>query len=283
MHWGELNMRKKVINGGMYFMALILLVIQVFPLLWIFMTSLKTTGDFRSSNPFALPEKVSFENFQSIIEKGDIFIYFKNSIIITVSAVLLIVILSGAAAFAISKFTFRICKIANMYFMLGIMIPVQISLIPLFQIYNKIHLKDSYISVIIPQVGFALPVAVFLFAAFYEYIPEELYETSVIDGCNITQMFFKIVLPMSKNTVVTVMTINAISIWNEFMITNTLINNAKLKTLPLGLYDYIGEHGYIDWGQTFAAVSISVAPTLLIYFFLNKKIISGMAAGAVKN
>ena len=134
-----------------------------------------------------------------------------------------------------------------------------------------------------PQIGFALPIAIFLFTAFYEFIPKEMYEAAIVDGCEIRQLFTRIVIPMARNTIVTVTTINAINIWNEFMLANTFVSDTQMKTLPLGLYDYIGEYGYIDWGQTFAAIAISVLPTLFVYSFLNKKIISGMAAGAVKS
>ena len=276
-------MKVKIIKIIQYVIALALVVIQAFPLIWIFVTSFKNIDEFRSSNPFSLPKTFSLTNYMKIFDKGDILVYFKNSVLITGISVIFIVLLSSTAAFAISKFQFKICKIASGYFMLGIMIPIQVALVPLFQIYTKMHLTNSYLSLILPQIGFALPIAIFLFTAFYEFIPKEMYEASIVDGCEIRQLFTRIVIPMARNTIVTVTTINAINIWNEFMLANTFVSDTQMKTLPLGLYDYIGEYGYIDWGQTFAAIAISVLPTLFVYSFLNKKIISGMAAGAVKS
>ena len=276
-------MKVKIIKLIQYVIALALVVIQAFPLIWIFVTSFKNVDEFRSSNPFSLPKTFSLTNYMKIFDKGDILVYFKNSVLITGISVIFIVLLSSTAAFAISKFQFKICKIASGYFMLGIMIPIQVALVPLFQIYTKMHLTNSYLSLILPQIGFALPIAIFLFTAFYEFIPKEMYEAAIVDGCEIRQLFARIVIPMARNTIVTVTTINAINIWNEFMLANTFVSDTQMKTLPLGLYDYIGEYGYIDWGQTFAAIAISVLPTLFVYFFLNKKIISGMAAGAVKS
>ena len=276
-------MKVKIIKIIQYVIALALVVIQAFPLIWIFVTSFKNIDEFRSSNPFSLPKTFSLTNYMKIFDKGDILVYFKNSVLITGISVIFIVLLSSTAAFAISKFQFKICKIASGYFMLGIMIPIQVALVPLFQIYTKMHLTNSYLSLILPQIGFALPIAIFLFTAFYEFIPKEMYEAAIVDGCEIRQLFTRIVIPMARNTIVTVTTINAINIWNEFMLANTFVSDTQMKTLPLGLYDYIGEYGYIDWGQTFAALAISVLPTLFVYFFLNKKIISGMAAGAVKS
>ncbi len=276
-------MKVKIIKIIQYVIALALVVIQAFPLIWIFVTSFKNIDEFRSSNPFSLPKTFSLTNYMKIFDKGDILVYFKNSVLITGISVIFIVLLSSTAAFAISKFQFKICKIASGYFMLGIMIPIQVALVPLFQIYTKMHLTNSYLSLILPQIGFALPIAIFLFTAFYEFIPKEMYEAAIVDGCEIRQLFTRIVIPMARNTIVTVTTINAINIWNEFMLANTFVSDTQMKTLPLGLYDYIGEYGYIDWGQTFAAIAISVLPTLFVYSFLNKKIISGMAAGAVKS
>ena len=276
-------MKVKIIKIIQYVIALALVVIQAFPLIWIFVTSFKNIDEFRSSNPFSLPKTFSLTNYMKIFDKGDILVYFKNSVLITGISVIFIVLLSSTAAFAISKFQFKICKIASGYFMLGIMIPIQVALVPLFQIYTKMHLTNSYLSLILPQIGFALPIAIFLFTAFYEFIPKEMYEAAIVDGCEIRQLFTRIVIPMARNTIVTVTTINAINIWNEFMLANTFVSDTQMKTLPLGLYDYIGEYGDIDWGQTFAALAISVLPTLFVYFFLNKKIISGMAAGAVKS
>lgn len=276
-------MKVKIIKIIQYVIALALVVIQAFPLIWIFVTSFKNVDEFRSSNPFSLPKTFSLTNYMKIFDKGDILVYFKNSVLITGISVIFIVLLSSTAAFAISKFQFKICKIASGYFMLGIMIPIQVALVPLFQIYTKMYLTNSYLSLILPQIGFALPIAIFLFTAFYEFIPKEMYEAAIVDGCEIRQLFTRIVIPMARNTIVTVTTINAINIWNEFMLANTFVSDTQMKTLPLGLYDYIGEYGYIDWGQTFAAIAISVLPTLFVYFFLNKKIISGMAAGAVKS
>ena len=276
-------MKVKIIKIIQYVIALALVVIQAFPLIWIFVTSFKNVDEFRSSNPFSLPKTFSLTNYMKIFDRGDILVYFKNSVLITGISVIFIVLLSSTAAFAISKFQFKICKIASGYFMLGIMIPIQVALVPLFQIYTKMHLTNSYLSLILPQIGFALPIAIFLFTAFYEFIPKEMYEAAIVDGCEIRQLFTRIVIPMARNTIVTVTTINAINIWNEFMLANTFVSDTQMKTLPLGLYDYIGEYGYIDWGQTFAAIAISVLPTLFVYFFLNKKIISGMAAGAVKS
>ena len=264
-------MKVKIIKIIQYVIALALVVIQAFPLIWIFVTSFKNIDEFRSSNPFSLPKTFSLTNYMKIFDKGDILVYFKNSVLITGISVIFIVLLSSTAAFAISKFQFKICKIASGYFMLGIMIPIQVALVPLFQIYTKMHLTNSYLSLILPQIGFALPIAIFLFTAFYEFIPKEMYEAAIVDGCEIRQLFTRIVIPMARNTIVTVTTINAINIWNEFMLANTFVSDTQMKTLPLGLYDYIGEYGYIDWGQTFAAIAISVLPTLFVYSFLNKK------------
>ncbi len=141
---------------------------------------------------------------------------------------------------------------------------------------------NTHFSLILPQVGFALPISIYLFTAFYKYLPNSLFEAVVIDGASVPRTFFSIFLPLSKNTIVTVVTMNLINVWNEFVFGNTFISSSLMKTLPVGINDYMGERGRVDRGSTFSAISISLIPILVLYFILNKNIIAGMTAGAIK-
>ena len=156
------------------------------------------------------------------------------------------------------------------------------TLIPLFQIYRNSHLLNTYWALIVPQIGFNLPLSIYLFITFYKFVPDTIMEAAAIDGASIWRIFINIMLPMSKNCIITVVTMNTIFIWNEFVFANTFISDSKLKTIPIGLFDYIGAKGMVDWGATFSAISIFLLPVLIVYFLLNKGIIAGMTAGAVK-
>jgi raffinose/stachyose/melibiose transport system permease protein len=168
------------------------------------------------------------------------------------------------------------------YFLLGITIPIYSTLIPLFQIYHSTGLLNSYLSLVLPQVGFDLPLSIYLFVAFYRYVPNSMIEAAVMDGAGVWRVFLSIMVPLSKNTIITVVTINSIFVWNEFPFANTFISSSQMKTVPIGLYDYIGAKGLVDWGATFSAISLFSIPLLAFYFFLNKSIVAGMAAGAIK-
>lgn len=260
-----------------------ILLCQVYPVLWIIISSFKSQTEFRESSPFALPGEINFQNYISVLTNSNILKYFLNSVIVTLISVTLIVLLSCICGFGLQKLRFRINRLILVVFLSGIMIPVQVTLIPLFQIYNRFGWLDSYISVVLPQVGFGLPIAIYLYSTFFEYLPNEILEASFIDGCNIYSSFIKVASPVSFNSAMTVIIVNAIYIWNEFIFANTFLNQDRLKTLPLGLMDFISERGLTDWGLTFASIAISIFPLIVVYFLLNRRIVEGMAAGAVKS
>ncbi len=229
-----------------------------------------------------MPESLNLDNFIRAFEEAPLGAYYENSIIVAIITIVAIVIISATAAFAIEKLQFKFNKSTMGFFLLGIAIPIHITLIPLFQIYRSMGILNTHFSLILPQVGFALPISIYLFTAFYKYLPNSLFEAVVIDGASVPRTFFSIFLPLSKNTIVTVVTMNLINVWNEFVFGNTFISSSLMKTLPVGINDYMGERGRVDWGATFSAISISLIPILVLYFILNKNIIAGMTAGAIK-
>ena len=141
---------------------------------------------------------------------------------------------------------------------------------------------DTWFSLILPQIGFCLPLSIYLFTAFYRYIPNSMLEAAIIDGASVPRSFFSIYFPLSKNTIMTVATVNFISVWNEFVFANTFTLSTSMRTIPVGLKDFVGEYGKVDWGCTFAAITLTLLPLLILYFVFNKSIISGMTAGAIK-
>lgn len=269
-------------RGWVYVVALVFLIIQVYPLFWIFMTSFKSEIEISAGKTVSLPEQWVVDNYVRTFEKVDVLRYFANSFIITGVALVLLCLLSSTAAFAIRKMNFKINKYLKIFFVAGIMVPVHIALIPMFIIYQKINLLNTYTGIILLHVGFALPMSIYMFNAFYRYIPDSILESAVMDGCGIYRLFTSIVVPMSKNTFVTVITMNFMFIWNEFVLTNTFISDSKMKTVPLAVYEFTGDYGMKDWGGIFSMVSLTIIPILIVYFILNKSIISGMTAGAVK-
>ncbi|MDU7427182.1 MAG: carbohydrate ABC transporter permease [Actinomyces urogenitalis] len=258
------------------------LVIQVYPLIWLILTSVRSPEDFASSNPFGLPGSFTLDNFTRAFEQGQIPTYIMNSAIVTVGACALITVCGMMGAYAIQVLGFRGAKIVRSIFLMGIVVPVQIALVPLFIDYSNIGLLDTHLAIIIPLAGFALPMSLFLFISFFSYIPREIYEAASIDGAGPYRIFMGITMPMSLNTVITVVMVNAIFIWNEFVFANTFVLTEGLKTIPLGLQNYIGNMGKTDWTATFAAVTVTVTPLLLVFLALNKAMIYGLESGSTK-
>lgn len=273
---------KYIKKGWIYIIALVFLVIQIYPMLWIFMTSFKSELEISEGNTTSLPKVWVLDNYTNTFQHVDVTRYFFNSFLITGLSILILCILSSMAAFAIRKMSFKITKHLKVFFIAGIMVPVHIALIPMFMIYQKAGLLNTYAGIILLHVGFALPMSIYMFHAFYRYIPDSVLESAVMDGCGIYRMFVSIVVPMSKNTFVTVITMNFMFIWNEFVLTNTFISDSKMKTVPLAVYEFTGDYGMKDWGGIFSMVSLTIIPILIIYFILNKSIIAGMTAGSVK-
>lgn len=258
----------------------VFLIIQLYPIGWLFIASIKPTTEL-SSQPFAMPQEPTLENYQKVIADGKLGGYMLNSIKVTSISVVLIMVLSSTTGFALSKFKHRGSGQLYSFFTFGLMIPVQITLIPLFIFYSKLGILDTTASLILPQVGFALPLGVMLFVSFYNFIPNDLIEAAIIDGCSTYGIFWRIIAPLARNTFITVASMYSILIWNDFIFANTFATSAA-KTVAVGLKDYVGAFGHVDWGLTFAAIVLSILPPMIIYFILNKQVCSGMTVGATK-
>ena len=274
-------MKKNVIKIVFVILILVFLVIQIYPVIWLFIASVKPTVEL-ASEPFAFPKTVTFENFVNVLSDGKIGMYMWNSLKVTGLSLILIVVLSSTAGYALSKFRMRGKKQIYSFFTFGIMVPVQITLIPLFIFYSNVGILNTSMSLVLPQVGFALPLSVMMFVSFYEFVPNELIEAAIVDGCSPFRTFIQIVFPLARNTVITIASMFSILIWNDFIFANTFISETNAKTVAMGLKDYVGAFGNVDWGSTFAAIAISILPPLIIYFSLNKWVTAGMTMGATK-
>ena len=274
-------MKKKIVKIVFAVFIILFLIIQIYPVIWLFIASVKPSVELASA-PFALPKLVTFENFVKVLSDGKIGTYMWNSLKVTGISLLLIVVLSATAGYALSKFKVKGTKKIYSFFTFGIMVPVQITLIPLFIFYSDMGILNTSFSLILPQVGFALPLSVMMFVNFYDFVPNELIEASIVDGCSPYRTFLQIVIPLARNTVITIASMYSILIWNDFIFANTFISDTEAKTVALGLKDYVGAFGNVDWGSTFAAIAISILPPLVIYFALNKWVTAGMTMGATK-
>jgi raffinose/stachyose/melibiose transport system permease protein len=208
--------------------------------------------------------------------------YFKNSIIILIGVVIPLLLFSLMAGFALSKIKFKGNNFLLNYFLLGLMLPMQVALIPLFSIFNKLGMINTYPAIILPQIAFSLSFSIQLFYSFSKFFPEEILEAAIIDGCSPMKSFFEIVIPMSLNSIITVATMETVFCWNDYINAYTFTRSTEMKTITLGLNDFVGSMGLTDWGATFAAISVTVIPVFIFYFLSSKRMLAGMTQGAVK-
>lgn len=278
-------MRKKKFSVGgtvKWVIAILLVVVQVYPFLYVFTSSFKSLDDFQKLPAYALPSFLYLGNYITVFTKSHMLTYFKNSIIVLVGVLVPLILIALMAGFALSKIRFRGRKFLLNYFLLGLMLPMQVALIPLFTIFNRLGLVNTYAAIILPQIAFSLSYSIQLFHSFSKFFPEEMLEAAIIDGCSPIGCFFKMVMPMSLNSIITVATMQAVFCWNEYINAYTFTRSTDMKTVTLGLNDYVGSMGLTDWGATFAAITVTVIPVFVFYFLCSKKMLAGLSAGAVK-
>jgi len=260
----------------------LLLVIDLVPLIWLVLQSFKTSAEISTEPMWSLPHHLDLHNWTVAWTTGNIKTYFKNSILATFPALFLIIVLSLAAAFGIEVMRWRGRNVVLLVFVAGILIPMQMVLLPMFTIYYHTHLIDSLWSLIIAYTAFGLPLAIFLLAGYFRAVPREILEAATLDGANIFQAFVRIAIPMVSNAVLTVIVVQFFFIWNDLLLALTFISSDSKRTIQAGLLNFTGQYGAVDWGPTFAAVSMTVLPTLIVYLILNRRVMRGLTSGGLK-
>jgi len=263
-----------------YAFALIYLVIAAYPLVWLFYSSLKTRSEF-FAGVFALPQRLYFDNYIHIWSSARFPHYYFNSLLVTTTSVAGILAFSTMAGFVFARLRFRLREPLFYFFLAGMMIPVQVTLIPNFVMLREIGLLDSYWAMILPYIAFQLSVSIFIMRSFFREIPLELEDAARMDGCSTAGIFWRIMLPLARPAIGTVIIYNFFHVWNELIFALTFTNSPQYRTIPLGLMDFVGQYD-VDLAYTFAALSSASVPLLIVYFFAQKQIIKGLTAGAVK-
>ncbi|OIJ13876.1 sugar ABC transporter permease [Anaerobacillus arseniciselenatis] len=254
---------------------------QIYPLIWLVSFSLKTNSEVFNDSPFSLPSNPQWGNYLTVWTEGNISLYFFNSVWITATAVVLTVLSASLVTFAITRMQWKLNKVVLGLFMVGIMIPVHSTLIPLFDFFLRVNLIDNPIAIVLTYTAFNLPLTIMILLGFYYTLPREIEEAAVIDGCSVHRIFFQVTLPMTMPVIATTAIINMIYNWNEFIFINTFISSDKYKTLTVGIQNFVGQY-MTEWGAIGATLVISILPILIAFFFLSNKIVEGISSGAVK-
>ncbi|MBE4907845.1 carbohydrate ABC transporter permease [Bacillus luteolus] len=272
---------KKLGYAILYLILGLFAFLQIYPLIWLVFFSLKDNQEIYNASPFSLPADPKWENYMTVWTQGNISLYFFNSVWITVASVALTVIFASLVTFAITRMQWKLNKLVLGLFMVGMMIPVHSTLIPLFDFFLKVNLIDHPLAIVLSYVAFNLPLTIMILLGFYYTLPREIEEAAVIDGCSVHRIFFQITLPITMPVISTTVIINMIYNWNEFVFINTFISSDKYKTLTVGIQNFIGQY-MTEWGAIGATLVISILPILLAFLFFSNKIVEGIAAGSVK-
>lgn len=276
----KLSVRDRILAAVKYIVLIGFAVLCLFPMIWLLLSSFKSNTEL-FENPWGLPAALQFDNYIQAIVEGNILLYFGNSVIIAFTAVAVAVVLSSMVSYAITRMDWKLSKLTLNVFLLGMMIPVYAMIVPLFTMFSRTGLLNTHAAVILPQVAIAFPMAIFILTGFMGTIPRELEEAAVIDGCNIYQIFFRVIVPISKSSLVTVAVVNFINVWNDLLLPQIFLTDASKMTLPVGLTEFQGQYA-TNYVVEIAAVIITVIPSVIVYIWLHRNIMEGMVAGAVK-
>ena len=254
----------------------------IFPLVWMFYSSLKTKRVF-NADIIGLPKEPTISNYVKILTNQDYHIgqSMMASVRTTVLSVFFIVLFGFIVGYILSRIKFKGNRILYVMFLMGMLIPVHSLLVPIYVVFNKTGLGNQWFTLIIPYVAFGLPIAVFLVEGYIKAIPVELEEAAAIDGSSFTRTLFSIILPIAKPILVTIAIIQVFSCWNEFSFALVLIKDVRLQTVPLAMTMFKGQFAS-DYPKIMSAMLTTMAPIVILYFVFSKQIIKGMVAGAVK-
>ena len=264
-----------------YLLLVLLALVWIAPAFTLIATALKSKKDFYSGlSLFQLPPQIAWDNFSAAITSGHMFFYMKNDLVICLIKVPLGIMLEAMAAFAITRLRVRNRTSVFIFFLIGMMLPMQVALIPISIVFGKLGLFNTYIGLGVVYIGFGISFGILVLRGFMSGIPHELDEAAYIDGCNKVQLFTRVILPLSKPAIATLFISDFLATWNEYLLSSIIITKDEMKTVPTGIMSFVGQHG-TDYGGLCAGVIISIIPVMIVYFMFQKYFVAGMA-GAIK-
>ncbi|MFU8946203.1 carbohydrate ABC transporter permease [Mycetocola zhadangensis] len=250
--------------------------IFLFPIYVLVSLAFKATGD--QSSTLAPPLQPTFDNFVQAWEQGNLDAALLNSAIVTVISVAIVVVLAASAAYPLSRVGARWSKLTYLLFLAGLLLPVQLGMLPLYQTIRDLGLLGTLAGVILVNVGTSMPFSIFLYAGFLRALPADFEEAAALDGASPFRTFWSVVFPLVKPITGTVVILNAVATWNEFLVPLLYLSGSEQKTITVAVYGFVGQYG-AQWNLIFAGIVISILPVLIAYFFMQRYIVQGFAGG----
>lgn len=273
--------RKKTVKILGYLILSVIAVAYVYPIIAVILNSFKTSSEIRRSG-LALPKELYLGNYITAWVKGNFGRSLINSIVVTGISLLLIYIINILTAYPFARMKFRGKNGIFLLFLSGIMFPVQMAVIPLFNMITRLNLVNNPIGLVLVYTAFSIPMGVMIISNFIKGMPIEIEEAAIVDGSGTWRLIFQIIVPLVKPAVTTILIINAINIWNDLLLPIIVLTTKNSKTMPAGLMYFSGQYN-TQWEFITAAVVLISLPMVLFYFVMQKDIVNGLAAGAVKS
>ena len=267
-------------SGGIMAILVAYTVYSTAPFLWVSTMSVRTTTEI-SANHYAWPNPFHWEQFREAWIDSNFNVYFLNSLMVVVTSVVILTLAGAAAAHCLARYRFRGNRLIYSILFSSIIFPPQVVLISIYQVLVDYGLYNSRLGLILVYISLQLPLTVYLLEGFFARIPQDLFDAAKVDGYGDIEIFLRLVLPVGLPAIATTIILNFILLWNEFLFAVVLITDDELRTLPVGIQRFMGDH-FQDIGLIATGVMISVIPVILVYAFFSEKLIQGMTAGAVK-
>ncbi|MEG0238202.1 MAG: carbohydrate ABC transporter permease [Clostridium sp.] len=256
--------------------------IVILPLIWTVLASLKSTKEFYAS-PWALPEKLHFENYITAFVKSNMGGYFLNSIFVTFLSLVILMILVVPSAYALSRYKFIGANFIKNSYMAGLFIQAVYIIVPLFLVLNDLKLLDNLVALSLVYAVLHTPFATYMLIGFMQGIPKDYEEAAMIDGCGYFKTLMNVIVPLAKPGIITVLIFNFMAFWNEYALATTFLMSEGKRTLPVGLQNLMEVQKFAtDWGAMFAGMVIVMIPTIIIYSLFHKKLTEGINVGGIK-
>lgn len=270
-------------NIGMSIISVLIMGVLLFPLYWIIVTSLKTEQEIFQVPPTLFPQVLNFKSYQAQLGSGDfnMFRSFGNSLMISVSCMVIAVILAVPASYGLARYRFKGKKIVVLSFLITQMLPVSVILTPMFIIFKNMNLLNHYMSAILADATIGIPFSVLILQNYFASIPRELEEAAYIDGCNRFTAFFRVLIPIAKPGVIVCAVFSFLYAWGDLAYGMTFIQDQKMRPITAGIFNFMGQYG-TKWSYLTAFAVVTIIPVALIFIFMQKYIIAGMTSGAVK-
>ncbi|WP_319417126.1 carbohydrate ABC transporter permease [Marispirochaeta aestuarii] len=270
-HWNKIAIYSVLIGWS---------VIVLLPLLWLLSSSLKTQAEL-AFNIWGPPKEIYFLNYYLAWTKSYMGRYMLNSVIATAVAIVLTDICATTISYALSRFHFRFNRVLYYLIIAGMMIPIHSAVIPIYIMAMDLGMQNNLYALGMIYAAFRIPISVFILESFMITIPKELEECAIIDGCSYSRIFLHVILPLSKDGILTITILTALACWNELLVAMLMLGQPLVKTLPIGLLGFIAEFS-AEYTQMSAGLLIATVPNIIFYALLQEKIVKGMTIGAIK-